>query len=222
MAWTALSLAPKFNPATAPANRTALRNQMLSTGGPLLPSQGGSGSPDARSGRLNDKSLGGSGSFITDGRQPLASFRAGMSSSMPGFLQDPAGVLGDAMVPYADLISRILTPPAATGTSMPSALAQAYANAANAAAERTKQQTAAIQAANRLPSQIADAEMRASSILGNSLYGLPTGLGYRDPFTLAQNNLFNLRASALPGSTLGNLATTSAQGSGWLPVLPGY
>lgn len=130
------------------------------------------------------------------------------SSSQPTFLNNPAAFLSSQLNPYADLISRILTPQAAPG--LPPALAQAYANQAKANTERLEMQNAAARAQASLPDQIRAAQSRQAAIMPWSLSGLPTGLGYQDPMTALQDNTFSLRAQALRAPAI------SPINSGWL------
>jgi len=134
------------------------------------------------------------------------------SSSQPTFLNNPAAFLSSQLNPYADLISRILTPQASP--SLPPALAQAYANQALANTERLELQNAATKAAQELPGQIQASQARQAAMLPWSLSGLPTGLGYRDPLTPFQDNTFSLRAQAFGAPAI------SPINSGWLS--PGF
>lgn len=132
------------------------------------------------------------------------------SSSMPAFLNNPSGFLGNQFLPYADLISRILTPQAAP--SLPPALAQAYANQALANTERLEMQNAATRAQAALPRRINELQSRESMMRSApwSLSGLPTGLGYQDPLRALQDNTFALRAQTFGAPAL------SPINSGWL------
>lgn len=127
---------------------------------------------------------------------------------MPSFLQNPSGVLNNALFPYEELLARIFAPPASASPTLPPALAQAYAAQANANAARIQQQVAASRAAASLPAQLADSRAREREMSGWSLYGLPTGLSYQDPLRSAQNTSFNIQAAMLPRT------------SGWTPTYP--
>lgn len=132
------------------------------------------------------------------------------SSSQPTFLNNPASFLSSQLNPYADLISRILTPQASP--SLPPALAQAYANQAKAQTERLEMQNAATRAQAALPGQIAESRSRESAMRSApwSLYGLPTGLSYQDPMAALQDNTFALRARAFGAPAI------SPINSGWI------
>lgn len=148
------------------------------------------------------------------------------NSGIPAWLQNPESILGSALTPYADILSRIFAPTSASGVGMaiPPDLARAYSDAAAAQAARTRAQTSALQNVLSLPGQISDANSRARDLVssGQSLYGLPTGLGYIDPAARWRNQAFDLQTQLLPGSTMGRLAQASATGSGWLPALPTF
>lgn len=199
MAWTASSiLGPVAAAATAPPINL-----------PQTPAQ--RRREELRSQTLNDPSLGGFGPTSRSGLQQVgSSVNVPGGSSKPSFLQDPASVLNDAMLPYEELLSRIFAPSAPTN-SIPPALARAYAAQANANAARTNQQVAAMQATAQLPARLADARARENALAPWSLSGLPTGLSYQDPMSLstARNNSFDIQAMMLPRSY-----------SGWTPTFP--
>lgn len=130
------------------------------------------------------------------------------SSSAPPFLNNPTAFLGTQFLPYADLISRILTPQASP--SIPPALAQAYANQAMANTERLEMQNAATRAAQALPGQIQASRAQENVLSPWSLYGLPTSLGYQDPMAQARANTFNLQARQFGAPAI------SPINSGWL------
>lgn len=130
------------------------------------------------------------------------------SSSAPAFLNNPTAFLGTQFLPYADLISRILTPQASP--AIPPALAEAYAAQAQANTERLTMQNAATRAVQELPGQIQASRMQENVLAPWSLYGMPTSLGYQDPMAQARANTFNLQARQFGAPAI------SPINSGWL------
>jgi hypothetical protein len=223
MAWTAASLFPQFNQvALSPRLTTPVREatQPRSTQpAPTTRPTATQTRQQLRSQTLNDPSLMGTGRLPT----PAGATQVGSSipvtgpSAIPSFLNNPAGILGNALFPYSDLLSQIMQP---AGSALPPEVAAAYSNAANAAAARTQAQTQAIQASLSLPGQAANLNQRLSSMAPFSLAGLPTGLGYQDPTQALRNQIFQTNTAMLPTSGVNQLARTSAGGSGWFPSLP--
>ena len=223
MAWTAASLFPQFNQVALPPRAVTPVREAAASRAP----QTSVASPTARqqtrqqlrSQTLNDPSLMGTSRLPT----PAGATQVGSSipvtgpSVIPPFLRDPAGVLNNALNPYQDLLSRIMQPQ----STLPPEVAAAYSNAANAAAARSQAQTQAIRASLALPGQAANLSQRLSTF-PNSLAGLPTSLGYRDPAQTLRDQIFQTNALMLPNSGVNQLARASAGGSGWVPSLPGF
>jgi len=181
-----------------------------------------------RSQTLNDPSLMGNAASPTPQRAtqvgssiPVASLNQG-GVNIPSFLSNPAAVLGNAMNPYANILSQIFgqPQPQPTATAIPQNVADAYSAAANAAAARQNAQAQAINVALSLPSTAINLGQREASMAPMSLAGLPTGLGYRDPLQSLRDRIFQTNAAMLPNSGINQLARASAGASGWAPSLP--
>lgn len=251
MPWTAASLFPQFNqmltpprtvqvdPGSAPATQPQRAGQTAYAGPggtkslPKAPNAGNAGKGAKKalmSQVLNDPSLMGTGPTpkapgMTQAGPSIvnnpANLGTGSNINIPPWLNNPQGILGQSLLPYSDLLNRILQP-AAPQQVIPPDVAAAYSNAANAAAQRAQAQTQAINAALALPSQAAALGMRAAALSPISLGGLPTGLGYRDPTQALRDQIFQTNAAMLPGSGINQLASSAARGGGWVPALPGF
>jgi hypothetical protein len=231
MAWTAQSIMPGFGQVITQAAQLQRDSQTASANtkrdamrGKIFAGQSKMGQKDA-SKQLNDPSLMGHagttpppGTVQLGSSIPVATLNQG-GANIPAWLSNPAAVLGNAMNPYADLLSQIFSPRPAQ-TALPQNVADAYSNAANAAAARQNAQAQAINVALSLPSTAINLGQREASMAPMSLAGLPTGLGYRDPLQSLRDRIFQTNAAMLPNSGINQLARSAAGASGWAPSLP--